>query len=86
MKVAMLTLLFGIATTANALFMLTIEGQVKSFDENTVVLKKEDLLFKVPRRSIQSQHIRPGDWVSADIDSKSAVEIQREKPKQEAPK
>jgi hypothetical protein len=43
-------------------------------DENFVVLRKEATLVKVPRRSIQSSNVRPGQWVTSVVDSKSPVE------------
>ena len=59
---------------AHASFMLTIEGKVESLDENFVTIRKEATLIKVPRRSIQSHNVRPGQTVTSIIDAKSTVE------------
>jgi hypothetical protein len=74
MVVLLLLCLNLIAPTASASFMLTVEGKVESMDENFVTIRNNATIIKVPRRSIQSTRIRPGQWVTAVVDSKNSVE------------
>jgi hypothetical protein len=76
--IALAVLLLGTAVPypvpAHASFSLTIEGHVESLDEHFVVLRKEATLVKVPRRTIQSRDLRPGQRVTSIVDAKTTIE------------
>ena len=74
-NILVLSFFFGLLIpTAHASLTLTIQGKVESMDENFVIIRKEATLIKVPRRSIQSNNLRPGQLVTSLIDSNAVVE------------
>lgn len=65
--------LFFFHSLAVASLMLTLEGKVVSMDEKSVVLQNKTTMIKVPRCTVVSKTVRPGEWVSALVDSKEEV-------------
>lgn len=54
--------------------LLTLEGTVEKLDEKSVVLRNNRTLIKVPRETVMTKALRPGQWVAATVTASTPVE------------
>lgn len=73
MIIKFLILVLFVSLEVGASLLLILEGKVVSMDEHSVTLQNNATMIQVPRCSVQAKNIRPGQWISATIDSKEKV-------------
>ncbi len=66
---------------ASGSVVLNLEGTIVALDENSVTLQNKVTMMKVPRSSIESKNLRPGQTVTALVDIHSNVQTWAVPPK-----